>query len=90
MVEDIERAVVLDEIDLAFLQNFDSSLSDIDISVEPTTLRGDHVAGAITDETTNHDLTVLGATRGLFLKQNSSGQLRGRRTSGCEIRYSDA
>jgi nucleotide-binding universal stress UspA family protein len=59
----------------ALLQNYGSSLSDIDISVESTTLRSDHVAGAITDETANHDLTILGATRDPFLKRKLVGSV---------------
>ncbi len=59
----------------ALLQNYDTSLSDIDISVGSTTLRGDHVAGTITDETTNHDLTILGATRDPSLKRKLVGSV---------------
>ncbi len=59
----------------ALLQNYDSSLSDRHISVESTTLRSDHVAGAITDETVNHDLTILGATRDPFLKRKLVGSV---------------
>ncbi|WP_138005520.1 universal stress protein [Halalkalirubrum salinum] len=57
------------------LQNYGSPLSEIDIGVESTTLRSDHVAGAITDETTNHDLTILGATREPFLKRKLVGSV---------------
>ena len=59
----------------ALLQNYDSSLSDRHISVESTTLRSDHVAGVITDETANHDLTILGATRDPFLKRKLVGSV---------------
>ena len=59
----------------ARLQDYVSSLSDMDVSVESTTLRSDHVAGAITDETTNHDLSILGATRDPFLKRKLVGSV---------------
>jgi len=59
----------------ALLQNYGSSLSDMDISVESTTLLSDHVAGAITDETADHDLTILGATRDPFLKRKLVGSV---------------
>ena len=59
----------------ALLRDYDSSLSDMDISVASTTLRSDHVAGAITDETADHDLTVLGATRDPFLKRKLIGSI---------------
>ena len=59
----------------ALLQNYGSSLSDMDIKAESTTLRSDHVAGAITDETANHDLTILGATRDPFLKRKLVGSV---------------
>ena len=47
----------------------------MDVSVESTTLQGDHVAGAITDETADHDLTILGATRDPFLKRKLAGSV---------------
>ncbi|VTT87718.1 cationic amino acid transporter [Halorubrum sp. DM2] len=59
----------------ALLRSYDSSLSGMDISVKSTTLRSDHVAGAVTDETANHDLTVLGATRDPFLKRKLVGSV---------------
>jgi nucleotide-binding universal stress UspA family protein len=59
----------------ALLQNYGSSLSETNVSVESTTLRSDHVAGAITDETANHDLTILGATRDPFLKRKLVGSV---------------
>jgi len=59
----------------ALLQNYGSSLSDTGVKTELTTLRSDHVAGAITDETTNHDLTILGATRDPFLKRKLIGSV---------------
>ena len=72
----------------ALLQNYGSSLSDMDISVESTTLRSDHVAGAITDETADHDLTILGATRDPFLKRKLVGSVAegvGRAAAGSVI-----
>ncbi|MDS0223852.1 universal stress protein [Haloarcula sp. S1AR25-5A] len=59
----------------ALLQNYGSSLSDMDVRAESTTLRRDHVAGAITDETADHDLTILGATRDPFLKRKLVGSV---------------
>ncbi|MBX0296139.1 universal stress protein [Haloarcula nitratireducens] len=59
----------------ALLQNYGSSLSERDVKTESTTLQSDHVAGAITDETANHDLTVLGATRDPFLKRKLVGSV---------------
>ena len=59
----------------ALLQDYSSSLRDLDITVESTTLRSDHVAGAITDETANYDLTILGATRDPFLKRKLVGSV---------------
>ena len=59
----------------ALLQNYASSLRDMDVKAELTTLRSDHVAGAITDETTDHDLTILGATRDPFLKRKLVGSV---------------
>jgi nucleotide-binding universal stress UspA family protein len=59
----------------ALLQNYGSSLSDMDVKAESTTLRSDHVAGAITDETADHDLTILGATRDPFLKRKLVGSV---------------
>lgn len=59
----------------ALLQNYGSSLSDRGVSVESTTLQSDHVAGAITDETANHDLTILGSTRDPFLKRKLVGSV---------------
>ena len=47
----------------------------MDVKAELTTLRSDHVAGAITDETADHDLTILGATRDPFLKRKLVGSV---------------
>ena len=59
----------------ALLRDYESVFDDIDISVESTIIRSDHVAGAITDETVNHDLTILGATRDPFLKRKLVGSV---------------
>lgn len=59
----------------ALLQDYESLFAERDISVESTTIRNDHIAGAITDETTNHDLTILGATRDPFLKRKLVGSV---------------
>ncbi|GAB7011647.1 universal stress protein [Halorubrum trueperi] len=59
----------------SLLRGYDSLLTDFDISVESTTIRSDHVAGAITDETPNHELTILGATRDPFLKRMLVGSV---------------
>ena len=44
-------------------------LEALDIRLESTVLRSEHVAGKITDETANHDLTIQGATRESFLRR---------------------
>lgn len=46
-----------------------------DVTVETVLVRADHVASAITDETVNHDLTVLGATREPFLSRKLVGSV---------------
>ncbi len=46
-----------------------------DVTVEERSATSDHVAGAITDETADHDLTVLGATRDPFLKRKLVGSV---------------
>lgn len=45
------------------------------ISVDERIVESDHAAGAITDETSRHDLTVLGATRTPFLKRKLVGSV---------------
>jgi len=60
---------------LALLRSYGSSLDDTGVNVESTTRRSDHVAGAITDETADHDLTILGATRDPFLKRKLVGSV---------------
>jgi nucleotide-binding universal stress UspA family protein len=69
------------------LQDYDSLLTDMDINVETTTIQSEHVAGAITDETTNHDLTVLGATRDPFLRRKLVGSVAEGvgRTAACSV-----
>jgi nucleotide-binding universal stress UspA family protein len=57
------------------LQDYDSLLTDMDISVESMSIRSEHVAGEITDETANHDLTILGATRDPFLDRKLVGSV---------------
>lgn len=59
----------------ALLRDYESVFDDMDISVESTIIRSDHVAGAITDETANHDLAILGATRDPFLKRKLVGSV---------------
>jgi nucleotide-binding universal stress UspA family protein len=50
-------------------------LEDRAVEVETTVRESDHVAGAITDETAHHDLTVLGATRDSFLRRKLVGSV---------------
>ena len=57
------------------LQDYESFLAEKDVRVETLTIQSDHVAGAITDETTNHDLTILGTTRDPFLKRTLVGSV---------------
>lgn len=45
------------------------------VTVEPSTVSGDHVAGKITDLTARHDLTILGATRRGFLRRKLIGSV---------------
>lgn len=52
-----------------------SRLEGTPVEVESTILRSDHVAGAITDETAHHDLTVLGTTRDPFLGRKLVGSV---------------
>jgi nucleotide-binding universal stress UspA family protein len=59
----------------ALLQTYGSFLSDMDVKAESTTLQSDHVAGAITDESVDYDLTILGATRDPFLKRKLVGSV---------------
>ena len=56
-------------------QNYESIFADTDIRVESTVVRSEHVAGAVTDETTKYDLTILGATRDPFLKRKLIGSV---------------
>ena len=57
------------------LEEASSRLEDLDIRVEATVLRSEHVAGTITDETADHDLTILGATREPFLRRMLVGSV---------------
>jgi len=57
------------------LEESSSRLEDLDIRVEATVLRSEHVAGTITDETADHDLTILGATREPFLRRMLVGSV---------------
>lgn len=59
----------------AILRESSSLLADSDIRIVSTTIQSEHVAGAITDETANHDLTILGATRDPFLKRKLVGSV---------------
>lgn len=43
--------------------------------VEQQIVQNDHVAGAVSDATTEHDLTILGATRDPFLKRKLVGSV---------------
>lgn len=55
------------------LQKQAAVLAELNINAETMTLQSDHIAGAITDETAKHDLTILGATRDPFLKRKFVG-----------------
>lgn len=59
----------------AILHDYRSLLTDMDVNVESSTIQSDHVAGAITDETAQHDLTILGATRDPILKRKLVGSV---------------
>jgi nucleotide-binding universal stress UspA family protein len=59
----------------ALLQDYESFLAGMDVDVASTTVQHEHVAGAITDETATHDLTVLGATREPFLNRKLVGSV---------------
>ena len=50
-------------------------LSEKGPAVEPRIVENDHVAGALTDETANHDLTVLGASEKSSLKRTLVGSV---------------
>ncbi|GAB7095273.1 hypothetical protein JCM30237_24260 [Halolamina litorea] len=47
------------------------------VEVATTIRESDHVAGAITDETVSHDLTILGATGDSFLRRKLIGSVAG-------------
>lgn len=59
----------------SLLEDYESLLTEMDVDVESTTIRSEHVAGAITDESANHDLTVLGTTRDPFLNRKLVGSV---------------
>jgi len=59
----------------SLLEHYGSLLTEMDVDVESTTIRSEHVAGAITDETANHDLTILGTTRDPFLNRKLVGSV---------------
>lgn len=46
-----------------------------DVPVDEQIVASDHTAGAVTDETVNHDLTILGATRTPFLNRKLVGSV---------------
>lgn len=50
-------------------------LEERGVPVETTLLEHDHVAGAITDATVDHDLTILGATGDSFLRRALLGSV---------------
>lgn len=50
-------------------------LGERDLSVETLLVESDHIAGALTDESSNHDLTILGATEKPLLKRKIVGSV---------------
>lgn len=59
-----------------------------DLSVTTKTVQSEHTSGAITDESTSHDLTILGTTRDPFLQRKLVGSVAqgvGRTASGSVI-----
>lgn len=58
-----------------------------DVTVTKRIIESDHAAGAISDETTGHDLTILGATREPFLKRRLVGSVAQGvgRSAGCSV-----
>lgn len=70
---DTDDATVEESTEL--LRDYESTLDDAGVDVASTTLRNEHVAGAITDETANHDLTALGTTRDPFLNRKLVGSV---------------
>lgn len=65
-----ERAEVIQR-----LEAHASHLQADEIPVETERIEHDDVAGAITDETASHDLTLLGATRDSYLKRKLVGSV---------------
>ena len=62
-----EAETLLDQ----YLEGFETD----SVTAEASTIRGDHVGGAITDLTADHDLTILGATRRGFLGRKLVGSV---------------
>ncbi|TYT60601.1 universal stress protein [Natrialba swarupiae] len=71
----------------ALLEDTADSFSGVD-SVERTVLESTDVAGTITDQTTHHDLTVLGVSRGGLIQRRLLGTISeavGRHAAGTVI-----
>lgn len=79
----------------ALLQDATDSLGDVSAS-ERELVSADHVAGAITDRTSDHDVALLGASRGGLLRRTILGTISeavGRHAAGTVIlakRYESA
>lgn len=58
-----------------------------DVSVKTRFIKSEHVAGTITDETGDHDLAILGATRDPFLRRKLVGSVAQGvgRSSACSV-----
>ncbi|WP_119816735.1 universal stress protein [Halalkaliarchaeum desulfuricum] len=59
----------------ALFSEYESLLEPFGVEVTTQTVEHDHVAGAITDETQHHELTVLGASQEPFLKRKLVGSV---------------
>ena len=59
----------------ALFDDYESLLEPFDVAVTTEIIEHDHVAGAITDETQHHDLTVLGASQEPLLKRKLVGSV---------------
>ena len=55
--------------------DYESLLEPFGVEVTTAIVEHDHVAGAITDETQHHDLTVLGASQEPFIKRKLVGSV---------------
>ena len=64
----------LDEADSILARHLEA-VADADVAADSATVRGAHVAGTITDLTSDYDLTILGATRGGFLGRKLVGSV---------------